>query len=338
MVDTSELENNGKDSEDYMQILGEVARNLPPDTRVSAEGALAGVEVRELKSAALNSEPVRNMHRHNKTKSESNAKNSQKGSGVGVVRTWLSHVSEPNVALGPTDAVFVWEDPYRAERELRRRLDTHSATAATAESAVSAASSSTSPYGGNQPFSGLDAILWSGDVASEAVAERARLLYHLGICLRQQITNLGKPMEPCSASGECMEFNAASEGAHGWAGALQRGRFELMMAATEALSVARELGHTEADGELEDLRREMSGGDDVEAERNDGSQGRSGFPKDGQSRTATNSISDERTAQRLDDVTLITISNSGYSDYTLNAMASLRIHCKLPCLLQVILE
>jgi hypothetical protein len=45
--------------------------------------------------------------------------------------------------------------------------------------------------------------------------------------------------------------------------------------------------------------------------------------------------SDARMAALLNRVALVTISNIGYSDYTLNAMASLRLFCRLPCALQV---
>jgi len=257
------------------------------------------------------------------------------------------HVSEPLVALGPTDAVFVWKDPYFAELELRRRLDAHPAAAAKAVTAATL-SPNDNPNGGGQAFSGLDAVLWSGDVTNETIAERARLLFHLAICLRQQVVNLATSSESCNAAVGCQKsgsdenngggskssnLDQINDGGHGWAGVLQRGRFELMMAAIEALSVARELGHAEAGGELEALRRQISG-EDVDTE---GSYSWSGIPRDGESKKATDLDSNKTTAQLLEDVALITISNAGYSDYTLNAMASLRIHCRLPCVLQVTL-
>ena len=101
------------------------------------------------------------------------------GSGLGVVRAWLSHVSKPFLALGPTKAVYSWCDPYRAELELRHRLNDLDAdddkSGGKFERVVRA-------------FSDIDVVMWSKDVANEAVAERARLLHHLGICLHQQIT------------------------------------------------------------------------------------------------------------------------------------------------------
>ena len=124
--------------------------------------------------------------------SDSNYAGTSSGSGFGVIRAWVSHVSKPLVALGPTDAVFAWRDPRRAEVELRRRLDFNTAD--------SVASAQANIYGVKRRmlddlgelYSDVGAILWSHDVESEAKAERARLLYHLGICLHQQITRLAK--------------------------------------------------------------------------------------------------------------------------------------------------
>jgi hypothetical protein len=126
------------------------------------------------------------------------------------------------------------------------------------------------------------------------------------------------------------------DGSHGWAGASRRGRFELAMAATEALSRAHALGLVQADSELKALRIEVAGEDDEEAESDEKSDSiGSETSKDGLSDSRSNPDSDENIARLLNDVALITISNSGYSDYTLNTMASLRIRCRLPCVLQV---
>jgi len=285
------------------------------------------------------------------------------GSGFGVIRAWVSHVSKPLVALGPTDAVFVWRDPRRAEVELRRRLDanTKASAEASAHSSIPKGSAnnnddSSGAFDGiDRVYSDVGAVLWSFDKMKETEAEKARLLYHLGVCLHQQITSLATTTEAYNATGSCVvgcsKGSAKSagnegsrdfaddyihDGSHGWAGASRRGRFELAMAATEALSRAHALGLVQADSELKAVRIEVAGEDDEEAESNKKSDSiGSETSKDGLSDSRSNPDSDENIARLLNDVALITISNSGYSDYTLNTMASLRIRCRLPCVLQV---
>ena len=106
------------------------------------------------------------------------------------------------------------------------------------------------------------------------------------------------------------------------------------MAATEALSRAHELGVFEADHELRALKTGLAV-DDEEA----GSDKRIHVQVSGSKGSASKLVSDldseESIAHLLEQVALVTISNLGYSDYTLNAMASLRIHCRLSCALQV---
>lgn len=264
------------------------------------------------------------------------------GSGLGVVRAWLSHVSKPFLALGPTKAVYSWCDPYRAELELRHRLNDLAADdgkrSGTFERIIHA-------------FSDIDVVMWSKDVANEAKAERARLLHHLGICLHQQIARYPIP-KVFDMRTSCGKINRNSTGSRdtgsndslirdfatttvqGWAGASRRGRHEVAMAATEALSRAHELGVVEADYELRALKtgvvaEDEEAGSDTKIKMQAKSSEGSDF------KMVSDLDSDESIAQLLEEVALVTISNLGYSDYTLNAMASLRIHCQLSCALQV---
>jgi hypothetical protein len=134
---------------------------------------------------------------------------------------------------------------------------------------------------------------------------------------------------------------------------------ELALAAAEALGRAHELGHASADGELEALRRDVAGEDyavaggevarsgDVRGNRDGNARhssgGASGADAGANDRSAAaaagpsaeDSDSDAATARLLARVALVTLSNSGYADYTLNAMVSLRVHCRLACALQV---
>jgi len=257
------------------------------------------------------------------------------------VRTWLSHVSRPFLALGPTNAVYSWCDPYHAELELRQRLD---------DLTAGHGKDSSFNEGIIRAFSDVGVVLWSKDVASEAIAERARLLYHLGICLHQQITRFPTIMY-FDAANSCGEINSnsmsaentnsrdslsdiATDGAQGWARATRRGRFELAMAATEALSRAYELGYIKADHELRLLRTDVAAEDEkADVDREMHTHGNSA--ESSASKIVSKLDSDEFTARLLEQVAIVTISNLGYSDYTLNAMASLQIHCQLSCVLQV---
>jgi hypothetical protein len=252
--------------------------------------------------------------------------------------------------MGLTDAVFVWKDPHRAELELRHRLDAHPAAAAKAAATTPSSNipdgtnnegsknGGAEKSGGGQAFSGLDAVLWSGDVANEAIAERARLLYHLGVCLHQQIANVVSSTESCSTFDgydSNIDVEESRNGAYGWNSTFKRSRFDLAIAAIEALSRAYELGQVAADGELKALRLELSKSETTCKER---PLNGDVINNDEATTKISNWNSDKTTAQLLEDAALITISNAGYSDYTLNVMASLRIHCRLPCVLQVIIS
>ena len=401
MIDTSELEASCADAAAYVAALEEVGRHLPPDTRISAQGAkLAGVELRELASVrthSLNNPGSRRRDSNSRGSSSSanhSSGSSSSGSGVGVVRAWLSHVSRPLLALGPTDAVFVWRCPHSAERELRRRLEAHAHAAAASAASVASAAAAAGGYGGapeggdggggtgagegkdgesgGQGFSrgGGGAVMWTADAASESLVERARLLYHLGVCLRQQLAGLASraagTSDGSSGKGSASDGGGSDDGGsdesdsgRGWAGAATRGRLELALAAAEALGRAHELGHASADGELEALRRDVAGEDyavaggevarsgDVRGNRDGNARHSSGgaFGADAgaNDRSAAaaagpspeDSDSDAATARLLARVALVTLSNSGYADYTLNAMVSLRVHCRLACALQV---
>ena len=227
--------------------------------------------------------------------------------GLGLLRAWLCAAGAPGVGLGPGDAVYVWEDPVEAEAELRRRLVVLETCCKDGDSCGSCGGGSGSGSGGN-------------DIHVES---RGALQYHLGLCLVQQL-----------------QLDAGGDG-----GGNGGGRFvELVSGAAEALGRAAELGVGGAAEELRLLKAAARARDSATAGSSTGAgasalgpgspQGSGGSGDDAD--YDGDDDDDDGLAALLGRVALVTITNAGYADYTLNAMASLRSQCSLPCVLQAV--
>eukprot|EP00614_Pseudopedinella_elastica_P005259 CAMPEP_0172599988 /NCGR_PEP_ID=MMETSP1068-20121228/20111_1 /TAXON_ID=35684 /ORGANISM="Pseudopedinella elastica, Strain CCMP716" /LENGTH=704 /DNA_ID=CAMNT_0013400427 /DNA_START=81 /DNA_END=2195 /DNA_ORIENTATION=+ len=311
-----------------MKRIMAMVKNLPPDVRVSASG---GVKLDYTK--VLPEED-----------------------GLAAVRAWVAHVDQPQVhtsALGPSAVSFLWRDPALASRALRRRsqkLERFGPTcaqllleAALAEKGDHGRHSDDAGGGeggggsGGESGGGKRAATEGGARAAEIVRERGRLQFHLGLSLLEQLDQMLGAAS--SRAGAAHPGNATRKAAAGPGLFAALGMAAVLADAAEALARAGECGEPGAEEELlrakAKLRALAAPAPEAAPEASETSEtsetSEAPFGGGGHRNLGV------ETARALlsERVALVTLSNAGYADYTLNALVSLR-RCGLPCTLQVV--
>jgi hypothetical protein len=200
-------------------------------------------------------------------------------------------------AVGLADAIFCWESSEAAVVGLKRELDLlHAGRCSAAQSVTNGSSSGSKPAPGSSAFN-----------TSKEAGGASRLALHLGLAHGQEMAKwLLRSAELPLATNSDVTPAAA---------------FRQFQALT-AVGLERDLGAAEEESRAA-LAKSTAAADSAALLKS----ARAAGVGAGGAVPGTDGATDgaEATKRLLERVAIVTISNQGYADYTLNSMASLRI-------------